>query len=259
MWELKRPARQLTINKFRRWRANLSLLVVDGIIVRLCFPFAAVGFAIVAEQQNTGLLNQISLLPIIEVLVSLLLLDLIIYWQHRLTHFIPFLWRFHKVHHADLDYDLTTGSRFHPIEILFSMLIKLGAILLIGPPVIAVLIFELILNGMAMFNHANASLPPTIDHWVRKLLVTPDMHRVHHSIIPQETNSNFGFNLSLWDRVFKSYKAHPEKGNTLMTIGLSEYRAPAQVSRLTGMLMMPFTDPVSDQPGTEQPKKKNND
>jgi len=169
-----------------------------------------------------------------------LLLDLAIYLQHLLMHRVPVLWRLHRVHHADLDIDLTTGSRFHTIEIVFSMLIKWLVILLLGPALLAVLIFEILLNGMAMFNHANVRLPPGLDRVIRYLLVTPDMHRVHHSILLRETNSNYGFNLSLWDRVFGTYIDQPDKGHESMTIGIPEFRDPRQVDRLPGMLALPF-------------------
>ncbi len=170
----------------------------------------------------------------------MLLLDLAIYLQHALMHRVPLLWRLHRVHHADLDIDLTTGSRFHTIEIILSMLIKWGVILLLGPALLAVLVFEVLLNGMAIFNHANVSLPPAVDRVVRYLLVTPDMHRVHHSTVKRETDSNYGFNLSIWDRVFRTYIDQPEMGHDKMTIGLTEFRDAKQVDQLPGMLALPF-------------------
>jgi len=172
-------------------------------------------------------------------------MDFVIYLQHVLVHAVPALWRLHRVHHADLDYDVTTGARFHPIEIILSMLIKFATIVVLGPPVIAVVIFEVVLNAMAMFNHGNVRLPPGLDRVLRLLLVTPDMHRVHHSVEDNEANSNFGFNLSLWDRVFGTYIPQPRGGHEGMTIGIHGYRDPRQVSRLPGMLLLPFIGKVS--------------
>jgi sterol desaturase/sphingolipid hydroxylase (fatty acid hydroxylase superfamily) len=161
------------------------------------------------------------------------------------VHAVPTLWRLHRVHHADLDYDLTTGARFHPIEIVLSMLIKFATIVVLGPPVVAVIIFEVLLNGMAMFNHGNVRLPLGLDRVLRLLVVTPDMHRVHHSVEDNETNSNFGFNLSLWDRLFGTYIAQPREGHQGMTIGIHQYRDPRQVARLPGMLLLPFVGKVT--------------
>jgi len=209
-------------------------------VLRLLFPAAAVGMAYSVGEINWGLFNWLSLPAWLEVLVAVLLLDLAIYLQHLLMHRLPLLWRLHRVHHADLDIDLTTGSRFHTIEIVFSMLVKWLVILLLGPALLAVLIFEILLNGMAMFNHANARLPLGLDKKLRYLLVTPDMHRVHHSILRPETNSNYGFNLSLWDRFFRTYIDQPEKGHDEMTIGIPEFRNPHQVDQLPGMLALPF-------------------
>ena len=256
-WELKNPARTLSLPRLTRWRANLSILIIDIFVVRLCFPMAAVGFAVVAQQQGYGLMTSVEWPLMIQIPLSILLLDLIIYWQHRISHLWPMLWRFHKVHHADLDYDLTTGTRFHPVEIVFSMLVKLAAIIIIGPPVIAVLIFELILIGMAIFNHANARLPQFIDKQIRKILVTPDMHRVHHSSIRDETDSNFGFNLSIWDKLFNTYRAQPTLGHQGMTIGLDEYRNPRQSASVLGMLTMPFTRPRGAHPESDGQSEQN--
>ena len=240
LWELLAPRRALSVSRALRWTSNLGLLALNTIVLRLMFPAAAVGIAYSVGQQGWGLFNLVDLPFWFEVLVAVLLLDLAIYLQHRLMHQVPVLWRLHRVHHADLDFDLTTGSRFHTIEIIVSMLIKWLVILLLGPALIAVLVFEVLLNGMAIFNHANVSLPRAIDRMVRYLLVTPDMHRVHHSTLPRETNSNYGFNLSIWDRVFKTYIDQPEKGHQAMTIGLAEFRDVRQVDRLPGMLALPF-------------------
>ena len=240
LWELMAPRRTLNVSKVMRWTSNLGLLVLNTIVLRLMFPAAAVGIAYSVGQQGWGLFNLVDLPAWFEVLTAVLLLDLAIYLQHRLMHQVPLLWRLHRVHHADLDFDLTTGSRFHTIEIIVSMLIKWLVIIVLGPALIAVLVFEVLLNGMAIFNHANVSLPRVIDRTVRFLLVTPDMHRVHHSTLPRETNSNYGFNLSVWDRVFKTYIDQPESGHQAMTIGLAEFRDARQVDRLLGMLALPF-------------------
>ncbi len=240
VWELIVPRRKLGVSKALRWTSNLGLLVLNSIVLRLMFPAAAVGIAYSVLQREWGLFNLVDLPWWFEIFAAVLLLDFAIYLQHRLMHQLPLLWRLHRVHHADLDFDITTGSRFHTIEIIVSMLFKWGVILLLGPALIAVLIFEVLLNGMAIFNHANVSLPGAIDRIVRSLLVTPDMHRVHHSTRVQETNSNYGFNLSIWDRIFKTYIDQPGKGHDAMTIGLAEFRNPKQVDQLPGMLGLPF-------------------
>lgn len=240
LWELLAPRRALSVSRALRWTSNLGLLALNTVVLRLMFPAAAVGIAYSVGQQGWGLFNLVDLPFWFEVLVAVLLLDLAIYLQHRLMHQVPVLWRLHRVHHADLDFDLTTGSRFHTIEIIVSMLIKWLVIILLGPALIAVLVFEVLLNGMAIFNHANVSLPRAIDRMLRYLLVTPDMHRVHHSTLVRETNSNYGFNLSIWDRVFKTYIDQPAKGHQAMTIGLAEFRDARQVDRLPGMLALPF-------------------
>lgn len=241
VWEGLRPRRPRVLSRWSRWSANLGLVVINTIALRLVFPLATVGMALSAAELDFGLFNQLQWPLWIEVLIAFVLLDLAIYWQHRLAHMIPVLWRLHRVHHADLDFDCTTGLRFHTLEILLSMLYKWLVILILGPAVLAVLIFEIILNGMALFNHANASLPQRIDRGLRWLVVTPDMHRVHHSSSQQETNSNYGFNLSCWDRCFGSYRDHPALGHDAMQIGLTEYRERTQVARLPAMLLMPFT------------------
>ncbi len=242
VWELLAPKRNLTVSKLHRWTNNLALLLLNGIVLRFLFPAAAVGLAYSAGENGWGLFNLLPLPFWLEVLVAVLLFDLAIYLQHLVMHALPLLWRLHRVHHADLDIDLTTGSRFHTIEILLSMMIKWLLIVLLGPPLLAMLIFEIVLNGMAMFNHANLRLPRALDRRLRYLLVTPDMHRVHHSILRRETNSNYGFNLSLWDRLFKTYIDQPEKGHIEMTIGIPEFRDVRQVDRLPGMLALPFVD-----------------
>lgn len=242
VWELVAPRRLLSVSKLLRWSSNLGLLVVNSVVIRLLFPAAAVGMALYASEMGWGLFNLLELPFWVEVCAAIILLDLLIYGQHLLMHVVPVLWRLHRVHHADLDIDLTTGSRFHTLEIIFSMLLKSLAILILGPAVFAVLVFEVVLNVMSIFNHSNVSLPKPVDRIVRRLLVTPDMHRVHHSIILQETNSNYGFNLSIWDRLFKTYIDQPRLGHDDMTIGIPGFRDPAQVDKLPGMLLLPFVN-----------------
>ena len=240
VWELLAPRRKLSVSKSLRWFNNLGLFALNSLLLRLLFPAAAVGIALAVADRGWGLFNLLALPFWLEVVAAVLLLDLAIYLQHLLMHQVPLLWRLHRVHHADLDIDLTTGSRFHTIEIIASMLIKGVVILLLGPALIAVLVFEVLLNGMAIFNHANVSLPTPVERAVRYLFVTPDMHRVHHSVVKSETNSNYGFNLSIWDRIFGTYIDQPDKGHDEMSIGLVEYRDPRQVERLPGMLALPF-------------------
>jgi sterol desaturase/sphingolipid hydroxylase (fatty acid hydroxylase superfamily) len=239
-WELLAPRRKLSVSKSLRWLNNLGLFALNSLLLRLLFPAAAVGIALAVADKGWGLFNLLALPFWLEVVAAVLLLDLAIYLQHLLMHRVPLLWRLHRVHHADLDIDLTTGSRFHTIEIIVSMLIKGVVILFLGPALIAVLVFEVLLNGMAIFNHANISLPPAVERVVRYLFVTPDMHRVHHSVIKRETNSNYGFNLSIWDRMFRTYIDQPEKGHDKMTIGIAEFRDAKQVDQLPGMLVLPF-------------------
>ena len=246
LWELAAPKRALTISKSVRWINNLGLVFFNSFILRVLFPAAAVGVAVFATEQGWGLFNYYSELPFwFEVVAAVIIMDFVIYIQHVMVHAIPVLWRLHRLHHADLDYDVTTGARFHPIEIILSMLIKFATILLLGPAVIAVIIFEVMLNATAMFNHGNISLPKTLDKYLRLILVTPDMHRVHHSIEDDEANSNFGFSLPWWDRLFGTYRDQPRAGHVGMTIGIHKYRDPKQVSWLPGMLIFPFIGKMS--------------
>jgi len=245
VWELLAPRRVLSVSKAQRWVSNLGLVVINTLLLRLVFPAAAVGMAAFAAAEGWGLLNAVDMPFWLSVGISLVVLDFVIWLQHVMFHAVPALWRLHRVHHADLDYDLTTGARFHPIEILLSMVIKFAAIAALGPPVVAVILFEVILNGMAMFNHANVRLPTGLDRALRWLVVTPDMHRVHHSVEDDETNSNFGFNLSWWDRLLGTYRAQPRAGHLGMTIGIRGYRDPREVDRLPGMLMLPFRGKVA--------------
>ena len=245
LWEWRAPRRALTLSRARRWSSNLGLVVLNTVMLRLLFPIAAVGLAATATARGWGLLNQFPLGPWLAVPLALIALDLAIWSQHVFFHAVPALWRLHRVHHADLDYDLTTGARFHPIEIILSMLIKFAVILVLGPPVVAMILFEVILNGMAMFNHGNVGLPAGLDRRLRWVLVTPDMHRVHHSVAEDETNSNFGFNLSGWDRLFGTYRTAPRAGPLGMTIGIDDHRDPREVAALPGMLALPFRGAVT--------------
>lgn len=240
LWETLNPLRAQRVSRWVRWPNNLGLVFLNSLVVRLLFPAAAVGVAVYGQEHNIGLLHQIPIPLAVSVLFSIVILDLVIYGQHVLVHRVPLLWRFHKVHHADREFDVTTGSRFHPVEIVLSMLIKFFFILLLGIPVVAVVCFEIILNGMAMFNHSNIQLPDSLDKLLRKIIVTPDMHRVHHSQQPEETNSNYGFNLSIWDRIFKTYIRQPDLGHKEMEIGLAEISKPFDTSWLPGILLLPF-------------------
>ncbi len=244
-WEVKAPRRALTLSKTVRWANNLGLVFLNSFILRLLFPAAAVGVAAFAAEHGWGLLNYYTLPLGLTVLICVVAMDFVIYLQHVLVHAVPTLWRLHRVHHADLDYDVTTGARFHPIEIILSMLIKFATIIVLGAPVVAVVIFEVVLNAMAMFNHGNVGLPRWLERIVRLLLVTPDMHRVHHSTEDNETNSNFGFNLSIWDRLFGTYIAQPRAGHRGMCIGIHKFRQPRWATWLPGMLLMPFVGKIS--------------
>jgi sterol desaturase/sphingolipid hydroxylase (fatty acid hydroxylase superfamily) len=240
LWELIRPSRILKMPKLLRWSNNLALVVLNTALLRFIFPLASVGIATFCLANGWGLLNYFKTPSWLAVPLAVIALDFAIWLQHVLVHAVPLLWRLHRVHHADLDFDLTTGSRFHPIEIVVSMLIKIAAIAIIGPPVVAVVIFEVLLNATAMFNHGNIRLPASLDRIARWIVVTPDMHRVHHSVAMNDSNSNFGFNLTWWDRVFGTYREQPEAGRIDMTIGLHGHTDPREVTRLDGMLLMPF-------------------
>ncbi|GAB6042678.1 sterol desaturase family protein [Endothiovibrio diazotrophicus] len=240
------PRRRPLLPRAARWAHNIALVVLNSVLLRLLFPAAAVGVAAFAAGQGWGLLHHYEVPALPALIAAMLVLDLVIYLQHVMVHAVPALWRLHRVHHADLDYDLTTGARFHPLEILLSMLIKFAAIVVIGPPVAAVVLFEVVLNATAMFNHGNLRLPEVLDRWLRWIVVTPDMHRVHHSVEDDEANSNFGFNLPWWDRLFGTYRDQPRAGHQGMTIGIHHYRDPRQVDRLPGMLWLPFRGRVTE-------------
>ncbi|SDX77655.1 Sterol desaturase/sphingolipid hydroxylase, fatty acid hydroxylase superfamily [Ruegeria halocynthiae] len=243
-WEVAAPRRRRDIPRVVRWTNNLALVVLDTAILRLTFPILAVGLAVMAEDRGWGLFNNIDVPVWVAIAVSMLLLDLAIYLQHVMFHAVPGLWRLHRMHHADLDFDATTGLRFHPVEILISMGIKLAVVAALGPPAVAVLLFEVILNATALFNHANIDLPRPVDRFLRWIIVTPDMHRVHHSIDPRETNSNFGFNLPWWDRLLGTYVAQPAKGHKGMMIGIKQFRTRRDLW-LDRMLIQPFLGPAS--------------
>lgn len=224
LWEMQRPRRPLTQPRASHWRTNLALLFTDVLVLRFTLGAAALMTAEFAQQHGWGWFNSVAWQGWLEFALALLLLDFALYLQHVLSHALPVFWRLHRVHHADLDFDLSTGVRFHPLEILLSMLYKMAAVAALGAPVWAVLVFEVILNGASVFNHGNVHIPEKIDRWLRWFVVTPDMHRVHHSSIVNETNSNFGFSISVWDRLCGTYRAQPALGQQGFEIGLKEYR-----------------------------------
>jgi len=243
LWELLAPRRPWAVGRASRWPSNLGILVADVLVVRLLLPTAAAGVALVAAERGFGLFHVIGLPFWLAAPIGFLALDLVIYGQHVMFHHVPWLWRLHRMHHADLDIDVTTGVRFHPVEILLSLVIKIATVALLGIPAAAVVCFEVVLNATSMFNHANASLPAWLDRVARLMLVTPDMHRVHHSVLRQETDSNFGFNLPWWDRLFGTYRAEPRAGHDGMTIGLPVFRDPGEL-RLDRLLTQPFRKPT---------------
>ena len=245
LWEVLAPRRRLQRSKWVRWANNVGLVVFNSVVLRVLLPTAAVGMALFAAERGWGLFNYVSVPPWLAVVGSVIAMDFFIWLQHVMVHAIPLLWRLHRVHHADLDYDVTTGARFHTLEILLSMGIKFAVIVLLGPPAVAVVLFEIILNATAMFNHANVRLPAALDGILRWLVVTPDMHRVHHSVEDDETNSNFGFNLPWWDRLFGTYRAQPRGGHEGMTIGIRTFRDDKWCSWLPGMLAIPFVGKIS--------------
>jgi len=243
-WEVLAPRRVLSTPKSARWVTNLSIVVLNTLLLRLLLPAAAVGVAALATQRHWGVFNNLSLSDWLIIAMSVVALDLTIYLQHVLFHAVPILWRIHRIHHTDLDFDVTTGVRFHPLEIILSLLIKFSAILVLGTPVMAVLIFEVLLNATSMFNHGNVRLPAVLDRVLRWIVVTPDMHRVHHSVEDDETNSNFGFNLPWWDRLFGSYRAQPRAGHEGMIIGIRGFRNPTHLT-LPWLLIQPFIGKIT--------------
>lgn len=241
LWEVLAPRRRPAFGRLTRWPSNLGIVIVDALVLRALFPVALTGVALWAQARGWGLFNVLGAPSWLSGIVSILALDFVIWAQHVAFHRVPVLWRLHRMHHADLDYDLTTALRFHPIEIALSFALKMAAVVALGAPAWAALAFEVLLNGLAMFNHANATLPKALEPVVRALIVTPDMHRVHHSIDPAETHSNFGFNLSVWDRMFGVYREAPAKGQEGMTIGLPILRDEREL-RLDRMLTQPFRE-----------------
>jgi len=239
VWEWAAPRRLCPVGRLVRWPSNLGVLAIGTLAVRLLFPLAGVGLAFYAAERGWGLLNVVGWPAWAAVPLSIVALDLAIYAQHVAFHHVPVLWRLHRMHHADLAFDVTTGVRFHPLEIVLSMLIKLAVVLILGVPALGILIFEVILNATSLFNHGNVRLPAPIDRVLRGIVVTPEMHRVHHSILRQETDSNFGFNLPWWDHLFGTYRAQPAAGHDRMIIGIEQFRDPREL-RLDRMLLQPF-------------------
>ena len=240
LWEQMAPRRTLVIPKVRRWSANFAVLALNTVLLRVLFPTAAVGVALWAQQHQLGLFNWLGVDSWWPVICSVLILDMTLYFQHRLLHAVPWFWRIHRMHHIDLDFDVSTGGRFHPLEIVLSMLFKFAVIIALGAPAVAVIVFEIVLSTASLFNHSNIFLPRKLDACVRWFLVTPDMHRVHHSIEPDETNSNFGFSVPWWDKLFATYRREPRAGHVEMEIGVSEFRDQRQCQGLVGMLGVPF-------------------
>ncbi len=238
-WEIGAGLRPLGTSKSKRWFSNLALVFLNSLVVRLLFSTTAVGMAQLASRNQWGILNLLEWPQWLKLVTAILILDFALYLQHLIFHAVPLLWRFHMMHHADLDVDVTTGARFHPVEMIISMVIKLAVVFLIGAPALAVLVFEVVLNGSSMFNHSNVRMPGRLDRFLRWWLVTPDMHRIHHSVVREETNSNFGFNLPWWDRLMGTSRADPEKGQVGMTLGLDQFRNPDRLT-LPWMLMLPF-------------------
>jgi sterol desaturase/sphingolipid hydroxylase (fatty acid hydroxylase superfamily) len=247
LWEVLAPRRRLTVSRPVRWSNHLGLVGLNSLAVRFLIPLGAVGTALLTQEHGWGLLNNVALPAWLSVVLAVVALDFFIYLQHVLFHAVPLLWRLHMVHHADLDFDTTTGVRFHTLEILLSMGIKMAAVVLLGAPALAVVLFEVLLNATSMFNHGNVWLPRWLDRVLRLVVVTPEMHRVHHSINPRETNSNFGFNLPWWDFLFGTYRAQPAGGHEGMTIGLAQFRD-VWVERLHWLLALPFLGRTGDYP-----------
>jgi sterol desaturase/sphingolipid hydroxylase (fatty acid hydroxylase superfamily) len=242
-WEAAAPRRIRSYSRFRRWPSNLAIVALNTALARVLLPATAVSLAFVGESRGWGFLGSLPAPADVKIIASVILLDLAIYLQHVMFHAVPALWRVHRMHHADLDFDVTTGARFHPIEIVLSMLIKFSVVVALGTPAISVLVFEVLLNATSMFNHGNVRIPARLDRCLRWLVVTPDMHRVHHSIVVGETNSNFGFNLPWWDRLLGTYRDQPAAGHAAMTIGIEQFREPRELW-IDRMLLQPFRGPT---------------
>ncbi len=255
LWELAAPKRRQEVPRLLRWSNNIALVAVDTAVVRLAFPILAVGLALVVEERGFGLLHGLDVPAWLAFVLAFLALDFVIYLQHRAFHAVPVLWRLHRMHHADLEFDASTGLRFHPVEIVLSMVLKLAVVAVLGAPALAVLVFEVVLNATALFNHGNVRLPERVDRVLRWLVVTPDMHRVHHSAVRYETDSNFGFNLPWWDRLFATYRAQPEAGHQGMTIGLQDFRTRRELW-LDAMLLQPLRRVRPAASSTAEPRKR---
>jgi len=247
LWEAWSPRRPQAYGRRARWPHNLALLVVDALTLRILAPGAVVAVALLAQERSWGFFNLVSLPDWLAFAAAIVWLDLVVYFQHVMFHAVPTLWRLHRAHHADQDFDLTTGVRFHPIEILISTLVKCAAVAAIGASPVSVLVFEIVLNATAMFNHANASLPGWAERWARWFVVTPDMHRVHHSILYDESSSNFGFNMPWWDRLFGTYRPQPRLGHDEMVLGVDAFRS-AEDLRVDQLLIQPFRDTPGQYP-----------
>jgi sterol desaturase/sphingolipid hydroxylase (fatty acid hydroxylase superfamily) len=240
-WEALAPRRPRQLPRAARWPHNLALLALDVALIRVVAPGAAIAVALAGGETGWGLFNSMDVPRWIAVPIAVVILDLAIYFQHVVFHAVPTLWRLHRVHHTDVDFDVTTGTRFHPLEILLSLAYKCAIVVAIGAPAIAVLAFEVLLNATSVFNHANGRMSEALDRRLRWWLVTPDMHRVHHSIVYNESSSNFGFNLPWWDRLFGTYRAQPAAGHLAMTIGVDAFRDAAD-SRLDRLIVQPLLD-----------------
>ncbi len=250
LWEIIARRRPLSTAKGKRWFINIGMVVINTLLLRVLFPTAAVGIAALAEAEQWGLLHYWGWPAWFALLLAVITLDFVIYLQHVMFHAVPVLWRLHMVHHADLDLDVTSGARFHPLEIVLSMFIKFAAVLLVGASPKAVLIFEILLNATAMFNHSNVRIPKKWDTVLRRFIVTPDMHLIHHSVLPEETNRNFGFNLPWWDRLLGTYRPEPKEGYLGLTIGLDQIRDPKALT-LPKILLLPFVGKTGDYPFTQ--------
>ncbi|MDV6316999.1 sterol desaturase family protein [Idiomarina sp. HP20-50] len=242
LWELVSPKRKPRYKRRQRWPANLAIVAVDNLLLRIVAPAGLVGVALFASEKSLGLFHALTVnLPFwLTVVISIVLLDIAIYWQHRLFHRVPVLWRMHRVHHADPDFDVTTGLRFHPAEIVLSFFIKGATILVLGAPALAVVLFEIILNACSLFNHGNVELPKPLEKIVRKILITQELHRIHHSVEKEETNSNYGFSVSWWDHLFDSFTDRPKAGSDNIDIGLRDYRDSKITTKLWELLKIPF-------------------
>lgn len=253
LWEAAAPRRRSEFSRVRRWPHNLALLAIDVAVVRIVAPGAAIAVAMAGEANGWGLLNSIAPPQWLAIVAAVVFLDLAIYFQHVTFHAVPALWRLHRVHHTDLEFDVTTGTRFHPLEIVISTGIKCAAVAAIGAPAVAVLLFEILLNATAMFNHANVRIPLRIDRLLRWIVVTPDMHRVHHSIVHNESSSNFGFNATWWDRLFGTYRAQPADGHEAMTVGVDAFRTSYDL-RVDRLLIQPLLDTPGAYPINRRPE-----